>query len=101
MPKKTEIIPKSYIGAIAGYAIPSEVNYGSGFKYGGSLCLGITKNIAIELSGLRFQSNVEGDPEGLSEGKLSFIPIQLSIEWGSAKRRREKGYKAGITINKK
>ena len=79
MPEKSEIIPKSYIGAMAGYAMPSEENYGSGFKYGGNLCLGITKNIAIELSGLRFQSNAEGDPEALSEGKLSIIPIQLSI----------------------
>ena len=80
MPKKIEIIPKSCIGAIVGYAMPSEENYGSGFKYGGSLCLEITKNIAIELSGLRFQSNVEGNPEALSEGKLSIMPIQLSIK---------------------
>ena len=79
-PKKIEIRPKSYIGAMVGYAMPSEKNYGSGFKYGGSLCLGITKNIAIELSGLRFQSNVEGDPEALSEGKLSIMPIQISIQ---------------------
>ncbi len=79
-PKKIEIIPKSCIGTIVGYAMLSEENYGSGFKYGGSLCLGITKSIAIELSGLRFQSNVEGNPEALSEGKLSIIPIQLSIK---------------------
>ena len=52
MPKKTEIRPKSYIGTMLGYAMPSEENYASGFKYDGSLCLGITKNIAIELSGL-------------------------------------------------
>lgn len=80
VPKKIETIPKSCIGAIVGYAMLSEENYGSGFKYGGSLCLEITKNIAIELSGLRFQSNVEGNPEALSEGKLSIIPIQLSLK---------------------
>lgn len=80
MPKKIEIMPKSYIGIMVGFAMPSEENYGSGLKYGGNLCLGITKKIAIELSGLRFQSNVEGDPEALSEGKLSIIPIQLSIK---------------------
>ena len=80
VPKKIETIPKSSIRAIVGYAMLSEENYGSGFKYGGSLCLEITKNIAIELSGIRFQSNVEGNPEALSEGKLSIIPIQLSLK---------------------
>ncbi|MFQ6083359.1 MAG: OmpW family outer membrane protein [Candidatus Aminicenantia bacterium] len=80
VPKKVEIGPKSGIGIRAGYAMPSEEKYGSGLKYGANFCFGITKNIAIELSGLRFQSNVEEDPEALSKGKLSAIPIQLSIQ---------------------
>jgi len=80
VPKKNKIGPKSGIGFLAGYSMPEENNYSSGLKYGGNICLGITKNISIELSGLRFQSDVEGDPEALSKGKLSVIPIQLSIQ---------------------
>lgn len=68
------------IGIRAGYAVPSEVNYDSGFAYGINFCLEITKNIAFELSGLRFQSNVEEDPAALSKGKLSVLPIQLSMQ---------------------
>lgn len=65
-------------GIIAGYATTSK--YGSGLEYGGVLNFGITKNIAVELRGLKFQGNVEGDPEGLSKGKLTVTPVQLSIQ---------------------
>ena len=80
VPKKIKIGPKSCIGLLAGYAMPLEDNYSNGLQYGGNFCLGITKNISVELSGIRFQSDVEGDPEALSKGKLSVIPIQLSIQ---------------------
>jgi len=80
VPRKLRIGPKSGIGFLAGYAMPAENNYSSGLKYGGNICLGITKNVSIELKGLSFQSNVEGDPEALSKGRLSVIPIQLSIQ---------------------
>jgi outer membrane protein W len=79
-PKKFKSGPKSGVGFLAGYAMPAENNYSSGLKYGGNICLGITKNVSIELQGLRFQSDVEGNPEALSKGKLSVIPIQLSIQ---------------------
>jgi opacity protein-like surface antigen len=79
-PEKVEMGPKTGLGIRAGYAMLSEENFGSGLMYGGNLCLGITKNISIELSGQRFQSNTEGDAESLSEGKLSVIPIQLSLQ---------------------
>jgi outer membrane protein W len=80
VPKKIKLGPKSGVGFLAGYAMPAENNYSSGLKYGGNICLGITKNVSIELEGLSFQSDVEGDPEALSKGKLSVIPIQLSIQ---------------------
>jgi outer membrane protein W len=80
VPKKIKLGPKSGVGFLAGYAMPAENNYSSGLKYGGNICLGITKNVSVELSGLRFQSDVGGDPEALSKGKLSVIPIQLSIQ---------------------
>jgi len=79
-PKKLKLGPKSGVGFLAGYAMPAESNYSSGLKYGGNICLGITKNVSIELKGLSFQSDVEGNPEALSKGKLSVIPIQLSIQ---------------------
>ncbi len=79
-PKKFKIGPKSGVGFLAGYAMPAENNYSSGLKYGGNIYLGITKNVSIEFKGLSFQSDVEGNPEALSKGKLSVIPIQLSIQ---------------------
>ena len=80
VPKEFKLGPKSGVGFLAGYAMPTESNFSSGLKYGGNICLGITKNVSIELKGLSFQSDVEGDPEALSKGKLSVIPIQLSVQ---------------------
>ena len=80
VPKKFKLGPKSGVGFLAGYAMPAENNYSNGLKYGGNICLGITKNISIEIKGMSFQSDVEGDPEALSKGKLSVMPIQLSIQ---------------------
>jgi outer membrane protein W len=78
--KEFKLGPKSGIGLLAGYAMPAENNFGNGLKYGGNICLGITKNISIELKGLSFQSDVVGDPEALSKGKLSVVPLQLSVQ---------------------
>lgn len=80
VPRKFKLGPKSGVGVLAGYAMPAENNYSSGLKYGGNICLGITRNVSIELKGLSFQSDVEGDPEALSKGKLSVMPIQISIQ---------------------
>ncbi len=80
MSRKFKTGPKSGVGLLAGYAMPQEDNYSSGLQYGGNICLGITKNVSVELTGLRFQSDVGGDPEALSKGKLSVIPIQLSLQ---------------------
>lgn len=79
-PKKIKIGPKSSIGAIGGYAMPSENNYNNGIKYGGGFSLGIFKYLSLEVCGLRFQSDVEGSLEGLSKGKLAVMPVQLSIQ---------------------
>jgi len=79
-PKKFKLGPKSGVGFLAGYAMPAENNYSSGLKYGGNIYFGITKNVSIEIKGLSFKSDVEGNPEALSKGKLSVIPIQLSIQ---------------------
>jgi outer membrane protein W/uncharacterized protein YgiM (DUF1202 family) len=81
---KTErkiIGPKKGFGLTGGYAMPSEDNYKGGISYGGILHFGITKNIAVELSGLRFQSEVEKEPDKLSKGDLSIIAILMSIQF--------------------
>lgn len=79
-PKKITIGPRSGFIFRARYEMPLEDKYSRGLQYGGNLCLGLTKNISIELGGLSFQSDVEGDAEALSKGKLSMIPIQLSLQ---------------------
>ena len=71
--------PKSGVGLLAGYDMPALSNFSGGVKYGGNLSLGLTENITLELKGLTFQSAVEGDPTALSKGKLSVMPIQVSI----------------------
>jgi opacity protein-like surface antigen len=80
VPREFKLGPKSGVGLLAGFAMPAESNFSNGLKYGGNICLGITRNISIELKGLSFQSNVEGNPEALSKGKLSVMPIQLSVQ---------------------
>jgi outer membrane protein W len=80
-PKTQQIIkPLSGIGIFVSYAMLSESDYGSGLAFGVNLQLGITKNIAVELTGLRYQSNTEQSPTGLSEGALSLLPLQFSIQ---------------------
>ena len=68
------------LGLIGGYAMPSKSKYSEGVIYGGNIYLLISKNLAIEISGLSFQNDVEEDPEALSAGKLSVIPISLSLQ---------------------
>ncbi|MHA1381301.1 MAG: OmpW family outer membrane protein [Candidatus Helarchaeota archaeon] len=77
--KKVEKRLKFGVGIIFGYAMPSYNNYNSGLKYGGNFLFGITKNIAVELSSFSFRSEVKENPEELSKGVLSVIPINLSI----------------------
>ncbi len=72
--------PKSCIGVNAGYTITQEDNYSEEINYGGNFCLGIIEYLSLEVSGLRFQNDVGGSFEGLSKGKLTVLPIQLSIQ---------------------
>ena len=79
-PKRVKTGPRSCIGIGAGYSMPRENNYSDEVYYGGNFCLGISKNLSIELSGLRVLYNVEGSADGLGNGDLSVIPIQLSVQ---------------------
>ena len=70
---------KFSVGAGGGFMSTSK--YGSGLVFGGSLVAGITKNIGIELRGSYFQGDVAGEASGLSKGKFTTIPIQLSLQF--------------------
>lgn len=79
--EKGEKRPALGLGVFAGYAMPDESIYGGGVMFGGRLCYSITKNIGIELKGLMFQSTVEQEElEGLSPGKFTFTPVQVSLQ---------------------
>jgi outer membrane protein W len=78
--QKRETGPRSCIGIESGYSMPRENYYSDEIYYGGNFSLGISKNLSLELSGLRVLYEVEGSADGLSNGELSVIPIQLSIQ---------------------
>jgi len=79
-PERVKTGPKSCIGVDAGYSITQEDNYSEGINYGGSFCLGIIEYLSLEVSGLRFQNDVEGSVDGFSKGKLTVMPVLLSIQ---------------------
>lgn len=68
------------VGVSAGYALPANEDFGGGLIYGINFYVEITPNIAVELSGLRFQSDVTGSTDSFSEGKLTVMPLQLSLQ---------------------
>jgi len=72
--------PDFSVGLMGGYALPSEEGYGGAFAFGFSLAYRMTSNLSVELSGLRFQSQLEGSPEGLSRGKLTMFPLSLNLK---------------------
>jgi opacity protein-like surface antigen len=79
-PERIENGPKSCFGVSAGYSMPQEDIYSEGINYGANFSLGIVKYLSIEVSGLRFQSDVEGSVDGFSKGKLTVMPVQMSIQ---------------------
>jgi outer membrane protein W len=64
----------------AGYALPSESAYEGGFVFGGDFAYLVNKNLAVVLGFYRYQSKIEGSPEGLTTGKLTSLPISLGIQ---------------------
>jgi outer membrane protein len=61
------------MGITVGYA-------GSGLLFGGQFTYGVTKYFALKISGQMYRSDEEGDPEKLSRGRLTVIPIQFSFQ---------------------
>lgn len=56
-----------------------EDEYNNGFIYAGGFSVGLFKNIALELNVGGFRSDVKQGSRLLSKGKISYVPIQLSL----------------------
>ena len=68
------------VGLAAGDAKPSDSLYSGGVSGGLVFSIGLWKYLALEIQGGYFGSGVQGSNEGLSKGKLTVIPIQLSLQ---------------------
>ncbi len=71
---------KFEVGIFSGYVISSDRNYDCGLSYGVNAGFLMTKNIALELRGLRYLNTVKGEPDGLSKGRLTDNVLQLHIQ---------------------
>ena len=52
---------------------------GISLAFGATFSYGFSKNIAIELAGLVISGNGDYDPQTLSAGRLTIMPLQLSL----------------------
>jgi len=68
------------VGVAGGYAKPSNDLYSGGMAFGLCVSIGFMKYLAVEITGQNFNPRVEPSDQGLSKGKLSIIPIQLSLQ---------------------
>jgi opacity protein-like surface antigen len=69
-----------HIHILGGYALPTEKNYAQAFAYGAGLSFDLHKYLAIELSGIRYESSVAGSEDGLSKGTLAVLPFEVSLK---------------------
>jgi hypothetical protein len=74
-----DFIYKYRAGVQVGFALPAEKDYGGGIKFGGNLYYKISDSVNLEFVIQAFRSSVADDPEKLGEGKLTVLPIQLSV----------------------
>lgn len=68
------------IAVLGGYALPIQKGYGSAFAYGAGLSIDLHRNFALELRGVRYQSQIEGSLEGLSKGALAVMPVEIGLQ---------------------
>jgi opacity protein-like surface antigen len=73
-------LPSFWIGGGAGYAMPSESNFDKGINFGGTLGIGITRYLALELRVPYYKSNVTGTTGGLSSGQFQAVSFTLSVQ---------------------
>lgn len=67
------------LGVLGGYGLFSNSHYGGSAAFGATFSFAFSKNIAIELAGIYLNSAGESDPDALSKGKLTTLPLQLSL----------------------
>jgi len=81
IPAEKERFSKFYLGGGAGYSITANEEYQGGVYFRGFLGFCITKNIALQIGGTHTQINTVSSQDGLSNGKLSIIPVLLSLKF--------------------
>jgi len=80
---------RTNLGLKFGMVFPGNDYYDKGVCYGVSLNFILIKNLSIELSGLRFTTEVTKSEENdLSKGTLKSIPLQLSIKYQFTKESK-------------
>jgi len=70
---------KLQAGIRAGYGMMIDALYGGGPAFGAVLGYALSPKLGVEVSGFSYQSEVTGDPDGLSDGKLAVMAVQLSL----------------------
>lgn len=68
------------VGLTAGYAQPSNSLYSGSVSGGILVSIGLMRFLGVEIQGGYFGFSVEGSADGLSKGKLTVIPIQMSLQ---------------------
>jgi outer membrane protein W len=69
------------MGVSAGFAMFSDDHVKEGIPVGLNLFYYVSENVRLELRGAFISSDVENNPEGLNQGKLTMIPLQLSLHY--------------------
>ena len=67
------------LGILAGYGLFSNSFFGNGVAFGATFTYGLGRNIAVELAGLYLSESNDPDPKTVSQGRLTTIPLQLSL----------------------
>jgi len=66
--------------AQAGYAFPGESSYGSDISFGGGVGFLVNRFVSVELGLVRYPSQAESSPQGLSAGRLTLMPVYFSVQ---------------------
>jgi outer membrane protein W len=67
------------LGILGGYGLFSNSQYKGSVAVGATFLLGFSKNIAVEIAGIYLTGDVASAPAELSKGKLTAMPLQLSL----------------------
>ncbi|MCX6561510.1 MAG: outer membrane beta-barrel protein [Candidatus Aminicenantes bacterium] len=64
---------------VGGYALTTNAHIGGGVAFGLLLSLPIARGLSLELGASRLQVSTSDDPDGLSAGSVSLIPIEVGL----------------------